>query len=130
MEQSPHQGDDDWVFANPKTGKPYHQEEIQKKHLKPAAKKAGIGDDLGWHTFRHTYRSLLIDIGTPIEVQKELMRHASIQTTADVYGKSGSKAKREANSAVARLILPAVNGQEEAPEREKGLLPAPSSSVN
>jgi integrase len=24
---------DGWLFANPATGKPYHQEEIQKKHI-------------------------------------------------------------------------------------------------
>ena len=32
--------DDDWVFANLSTGKPYHQEEIQKRHIKSAARKA------------------------------------------------------------------------------------------
>ena len=32
-----------WLFANPRTGRPYHQEEIQKKPLKKAAIAAGIG---------------------------------------------------------------------------------------
>jgi len=43
------------LFANPTTGRPYHQEEIQKKPLKKAAIAAGIGPEIGWHTFRHTY---------------------------------------------------------------------------
>jgi len=86
----------------------------------------GIGDDLGWHTFR----SLLDEIGAPLEVQQELMRHASIQTTMNVYGKATSKAKREANSGVAQLILPEVIGEEQPPEMEQGLLPAPASYVN
>lgn len=129
-ERSPYKGDD-WIFANPKTGKPYHQEEIQKKHLKAAAREAGICDDLGWHTFRHTCRSLLAEIGAPLEVQQELMRHASIQTTL-IYGKAKATnmAKRKANSGVAQLILPIAIGQEQSPEREQGLLPAPATYVN
>jgi integrase len=35
----------------------------------------------GTHTFRHTYRSWLDETGAPMEVQQELMRHASIETT-------------------------------------------------
>ena len=45
-----------WLFANPVTGKPYHQEEIQKKHIRKACIAAGIGGDIGWHTFRYSYR--------------------------------------------------------------------------
>jgi integrase len=68
-----------WLFANPVTRRPYHQEEIQKRQLRKAGKAAGLGDGLGWHTFRHSYRSWLDDTGAPLTVQKELMRHASIQ---------------------------------------------------
>ena len=42
-----------WLFANPKTGRPYHQEEIQKKHIRPAGEAAGITIKVGWKTFRH-----------------------------------------------------------------------------
>jgi integrase len=72
---------DGWLFANPVTGKPYHQEEIQKRHIRRAGIDAKIGSDIGWHTFRHSYRSWLDETGAPLTVQKELMRHASIQTT-------------------------------------------------
>ena len=47
------------LFANPATGKPYHQEEIQKNHIRKAGIAAGIGTGIGWHTFRHSYRSWL-----------------------------------------------------------------------
>jgi len=43
-----------WLFANPITGRPYHQEEIQKMHIRKAGVVAGIGGDIGWHTFRHS----------------------------------------------------------------------------
>jgi integrase len=68
---------EDWLFANPATERPYHQEEIQKKHIRPAAQAVGIQCKAGWKTFRHSYRSWLDE--TPIAVQRELMRHASIQ---------------------------------------------------
>jgi integrase len=38
-------------------------------------------------------------------VQKELMRHASIQTTMNVYGQAMSDTKREAHSRVVKAVL-------------------------
>lgn len=96
---------DDWVFSNPATGRPYHQEEILKNHIKPAAIAAGIGPDIGWHTFRHTNRSLLDETGAPMKVQQELMRHASIETTMNVYGQALPASKRLANSKVVQMVL-------------------------
>jgi hypothetical protein len=48
---------DDWVFANPETGKPFWPGRIQENWLVPAAEKAGIGR-IGWHTFRHSHSTL------------------------------------------------------------------------
>jgi integrase len=94
-----------WLFANPVTGRPYHQEEIQKKHVRKAGIAAGIGGDIGWHTFRHSYRSWLDETGAPLTVQKELMRHASIQTTINIYGKAMTDSKRQAHSKVVKMVL-------------------------
>ena len=95
----------DWVFANPATGRPFHQETIQQRHIREAAIKAGLGEGIGWHTFRHSYRSWLDDTGAPLTVQKELMRHASIQTTMNVYGKAMADSKRQAHSKVVEMVL-------------------------
>ena len=38
-------------------------------------------------------------------VQKELMRHASIQTTVNVYGKAMTDSKRQAHSKVVVMVL-------------------------
>ncbi len=94
-----------WLFANPVTGRPYHQEEIQKKHIRKAGIASEIGGDIGWHTFRHSYRSWLDETGAPLSVQKELMRHASIQTTMNVYGKAMTDSKRQAHSKVVEMVL-------------------------
>ena len=47
---------------------------------------AGRYGSVGWHTFRHTYRSWLDDTGAPVGVQQKLMRHAQISTTMNVCG--------------------------------------------
>ena len=94
-----------WLFANPATDKPYHQEEIQKKHIRAAAKAAGITSQVGWKTFRHSYRSWLDQTEAPIGVQRELMRHASIQTAMNVYGRAMTDSKRQAHSNVVQMVL-------------------------
>jgi site-specific recombinase XerD len=92
--------------------------ECQNHHLKPAATTAEIGK-IGWHTFRHTYSTMLRSLGVDVKVQQELLRHADIQTTMNIYTQAVSDAKREANSKVVRMVLPAF-------EQAKGpLLAAP-----
>jgi len=66
---------------------------------------AGKYASIGWHTFRHTYRSWLDETGAPMKVQQELMRHASIQTTMNVYGQAMASSKREANGKVVEMVL-------------------------
>jgi integrase len=105
-----------WLFANPRTARPYHQEEIQKKHIRPAARAAGIKGNIGWKTFRHSYRSWLDQTDAPVGVQRELMRHASIQTTMNVYGRAMTDSKRQAHKNVVHMVLksqPAGNGNSE-----------------
>jgi integrase len=95
-----------WLFANPTTGRPYHQDTIQQNHIRETGKDAGLGDGIGWKTFRHSYRSWMDDTGAPMSAQKELMRHASIQTTMNVYGGAMPESKREANRKVVRMLIP------------------------
>ena len=109
--RAPFKEEADWLFANPRTGRPYHQESIRQKPLRKAAIAAGIGPRLGWHAFRHTYRSWLDATGAPLKVQQELMRHASITTTMNVYGKAMPNIKREANSKVVRMVLKQEKGE-------------------
>ena len=100
---------EDWTFASPFSGgeKPYSSWGVQQRRIQPAAKAAGLAGRIGWHTFRHTYRSWLDETGAPMKVQQELMRHASIQTTMNIYGAAMTETKRQANSAVVRMALKA-----------------------
>jgi integrase len=103
-QRSRHREPCDWVFANRK-GKPRWQESILRRRIKPAAVRAGVGK-IGWHTFRHSYSSLLRRVGADIKVQQELLRHSTIQSTMNVYTQAMSEGKRAANSVVVRSVLP------------------------
>lgn len=52
---------EDWVFANPrmKGRQPYWGQEIMRRVIRPIAIQLGITKHIGWHTFRHTYSTLL-----------------------------------------------------------------------
>ena len=98
---------DDWIFASPhKAGEvPYSGIHIQESIIAPAGVAAGLGKGIGWHTFRHSYRSWMGAVGTNIEMQRTLMRHGSIATTMNVYGDTFSEHLREANEkAIGRLV--------------------------
>ena len=129
-------GATDWVFAND-AGRPRWQETILERQLKPAALRAGIGK-IGWHTFRHTYSTMLRSAGTDIKVQQELLRHANIQTTMNIYTQAVSDQKRAANSKVVEMVLsgvktggrrrPSANGSVKGDDCEFASLPQTASS--
>ena len=91
-----------FIFASPwQAGElPYNASKIQSKILRQAGKDIGLTFSLGWHTFRHTYRALLRQAGAPMDVQRDLMRHADIQTTMQTYGGTELDELRPINSTV------------------------------
>ncbi len=96
-------GNSDYVFAAD-SGKPRWAGILLTDHIKPAADEVGVGP-VGWHTFRRTYSTLLHALGTAPVVQKELLRHADIRTTLDIYTRAVSGEKRKAASKVAQTLL-------------------------
>jgi integrase len=102
---------EDWVFASPvQIGRlPWSYDQVWRVYQK-AAKAAGIGG-LGTHSLRHTFRTWLDSVGTPIGVQQRLMRHADVRTTMNVYGDAVSADMAEAHSKIVGL---AFNGTETA----------------
>lgn len=106
-EQSAYRQPDDWVFASRHTdGKlPYWGQAILHRHLRPAARELGIEKRFGWHTFRHTYSTLLRSVGTEFKVMQELLRHSTIRSTLDVYTQAVTSAKQNAQAAVMSLVF-------------------------
>jgi integrase len=72
------------------------------------AADSGIGP-LGTHAFRHTCRSWLDAVGTPIAVQQKLMRHSDIRTTINIYGSVVTDEMGKAGSRVVGLALRSAN---------------------
>ncbi len=77
---------EDWIFASPsQLGRlPWSADSVNDAYKK-AASAAGVAH-VSTHSMRHTYRSWLDAVGTPIAVQQKLMRHADIRTTMNTYG--------------------------------------------
>ena len=97
---------EDWVFANPrmKGRQPYWGQEIMRRVIRPIAIQLGITKHIGWHTFRHTYSTLLRANRADIKVMQELLRHASSRVTMDTYTQAVTAQKRKAQSGVIRLL--------------------------
>ena len=105
-------GEEDWMWASPtQLGRLPISYPWYWHCFNDAAIKAGIGP-LGTHTLRHTYRSWMDSVGTPIAVQQKLMRHSDIRTTMNIYGDVVDDRMREAHSKVAALVFPSA-----APEK-------------
>jgi site-specific recombinase XerD len=51
----------DYVFASPtmRGTQPYWPDNLMKRYIRPVARKAGIHKNIGWHTFRHSFGTLL-----------------------------------------------------------------------
>ncbi len=92
---------DDWIFASPRVRRkqPFWPDVVMQKIICPAALRAGIRKRIGWHTFRHTYSTLLIANGENVTVVQELMRHASTRFTIEIYAQVRIEAKRQAQQA-------------------------------
>jgi integrase len=105
----PFSGPDDFVFASPSGGgkNPYEPHGLQQNRIRVAGLEMGLGDGIGWHSFRHTYCSLLDDLGAPLRVQQRLMRHAHPKTTLK-YGAALESSNRKANSKVVGLVFRAA----------------------
>ena len=98
---------DDWIFASTRHRgrKPIWGQAILRRYVRPVALRAGIQKQFGWHTFRHTYSTLLRSVGTEFKVMQELLRHSSLHSTLDVYTQAISPAKHAAQAAVLDLVF-------------------------
>jgi integrase len=96
---------EDWIFASPsQLGRlPWSADSVNDAYKKGAS-AAGIAH-VSTHSMRHTYRSWLDAVGTPIAVQQKLMRHADIRTTMNTYGDVVTDEMANAASKVAGLAL-------------------------
>lgn len=77
--------DSDYVFVNlwgGRVGRPLTYATVHRLVGRLAARS---GVDFEPHWLRHTYATDLLRRGTPVEVVRELLGHASVATTIDTY---------------------------------------------
>ncbi len=71
---------------------------------------------IAWHTFRHTYATMLVANGENVKVVQELMRHATSRCTLEIYSQASRADKRKAQQRVVQMIFlgghpkPAIRG--------------------
>jgi len=110
---TPYNQPEDWVFASTrmKGEQPYSPDSLLKRQIRPAVKRAKILKHVGWHTFRRTFSTLLKANGEDIKTVQELLRHATIKMTLEVYAQAVTPAKRQAQSKVAGMLKEKVGAK-------------------
>ena len=74
----------EWIFVN-KVGKPINGDNWRKRVFKKALNKAKIRS-IRIHDIRHTYASLLLQMGESMLYVRDQLGHSSIRITVDTYG--------------------------------------------
>ena len=112
-EQTPYKQPSDYLWATDanragsKRGKqPVWLSTVMRDHIQPMARRLGINKKIGWHTFRHTFSTLLKSNGEDVKVVQELLRHSTSRMTLDTYTQALSPDKRAAQSRVVGMIRP------------------------
>ena len=111
--QAPYRAPEDWIWASDarragdKRGQqPLWLSAVMRHHIQPLAKQLGIPKQIGWHTFRRTFATLLKANGEDVKVVQELLRHSTIRMSMDVYAQALGADKRQAQSKVVMMIRP------------------------
>ena len=112
-EVTPYKKPSDYVWATDancagaKRGKqPVWLSTVMRDYIQHAARKVGINKKMSWHTFRHTFSSILKSNGEDVKVVQELLRHSTSRMTLDTYTQALSPHKRAAQSKVVGMIRP------------------------
>jgi integrase len=109
---------EDWIFPSTKLkGKtPLSASMMTAAKIRPAAVKVGIrlakGQRFGFHNFRHSLATFLVNRGTDVKTIQGLLRHAKVTTTLDLYSQSIDASKLNAQKDMAMAIT--ENGQQSA----------------
>jgi integrase len=78
---------------------------LLRRHVQPAAKRGGILKQVGWHSFRRSYASILYANEENVKTAQELMGHSTPTVTMGVYAQGVTAHKRKAQERLASTIL-------------------------
>lgn len=100
------------LFVNQR-GKPYNGENVIRDRLAPLLGQLGI-ERAGFHAFRHTHTSLLLEAGEPPTAAQAQLRHSDPRITLGIYGHVLGEAQRNAVEKVAEVLRPTAPKSEGA----------------
>jgi integrase len=78
--------DDSYMFAGERFGTPLDLANLARRVIIRAFKHAEL-PWYGFHSFRHSTGSLLFDLGVEPKIIQQILRHADIRTTVNIYVK-------------------------------------------
>jgi integrase len=96
----------DFVFCK-KHGFPFDPDVLRKAVLYPILDRLGIprpAGASGFHAFRHSVGSFINSLAGNLKLAQNLLRHSTINMTANVYTRVSTEPEREAAQAVERAI--------------------------
>jgi integrase len=97
---------DSGLLFTSEVGTPIEPRNLNRKHAS-IIKKAGL-KHVRVHDLRHTVASLLLDDGEAVTNVSELLGHAKMSTTLDIYGHSTPEGKVRAVARLGNIILKSV----------------------
>ena len=80
--------------------------------LKRWLKEARITKHITFHSFRHTYATLQVELGTDIYTVQSLLGHANVSTT-EIYARHANAKNREAASKISLSVIKGVSKENE-----------------
>jgi len=96
-------GPDDLVFQSVRTGRPMRDNNVLVRHIKPAARKLGIGW-VNWQVLRRSCATWLQQAGVDVKDAQGLLRHSRASTTQDVYQQLVPASQRRAVQRLTALV--------------------------
>jgi len=94
--------DHDLVFPNT-IGRPFDRRDLMKRNFLPLLRKAGL-PAIRFHDLRHTAATLMLLKGVHPKIVSEMLGHASIAITLDLYSHVMPDMQREAVLAIASVL--------------------------
>ena len=96
---------DDLVFQSVQSGKPMNDQNVLKRHVKPAALALGLSF-VTWRCLRTSHATWLVQAGADPKSVQGQMRHSRISTTMDIYAQQVSSAQRRAIEKLSEFAQP------------------------
>jgi integrase len=93
--------DGGWVFAT-EFGGP-HDPRNALRAVQTTAKRLGM-NGVGLHTLRHSAASMMLTGGVPLTTVSEVLGHASVAVTGDVYSHVSPNVDREALDSLSEAL--------------------------